>query len=261
MPFTFLAHQVPVLPLARRWPGRIDGVALVIGSMAPDLAFVLDGTRLGLDAHPFPAWLLFGVPVTLVVSWLVARVLAPVVPDHLPDLAPFHLHDFRGLAASRARPLAAVVGAVVGVLSHVLLDQFTHSWGWFARHLDWWSTPLVDRSVLGREWPLYRVLQHVGHVVGSAVGVWLLARWGRSGWMAGRAAVVPRATVSRRSAVVLWGLTAAGLVGGAVWAGLASAGIGPLVMRTAAGAFAGLTVGSLAVRSTVLRRPSALSPV
>ena len=44
MPFTFFAHQAPVLPVAWAWPNATDGVALVIGSMAPDLAYVLNGS-------------------------------------------------------------------------------------------------------------------------------------------------------------------------------------------------------------------------
>ena len=41
MPFTFLAHQAPVLPIKARRPDRWDGLALVVGSMAPDLAYVV----------------------------------------------------------------------------------------------------------------------------------------------------------------------------------------------------------------------------
>jgi Domain of unknown function (DUF4184) len=44
MPFTFFAHQAPFLPMARRWPRLIDGTALIVGTMAPDLAYALNGT-------------------------------------------------------------------------------------------------------------------------------------------------------------------------------------------------------------------------
>ena len=58
MPVTFLAHQAPVLPLKRRWPG-LDGVALVVGSTVPDLAraterlpvLYLYGTPTWFDGH------------------------------------------------------------------------------------------------------------------------------------------------------------------------------------------------------------------
>jgi hypothetical protein len=40
MPVTFFAHQAPVLPIARRWPQATEGIALIVGSMAPDIAYV-----------------------------------------------------------------------------------------------------------------------------------------------------------------------------------------------------------------------------
>ena len=80
MPVTFLAHQAPVLPIAQRWPDRTDGVALVVGSMAPDFAYVLNGSRWEVWAHGLPAVVVFCVPATFVVGWLIVRVLAPVVP-------------------------------------------------------------------------------------------------------------------------------------------------------------------------------------
>lgn len=40
MPGTLLSHQAIVLPLKLRWPARFSGLALVIGSMAPDFEFI-----------------------------------------------------------------------------------------------------------------------------------------------------------------------------------------------------------------------------
>jgi hypothetical protein len=40
MPVTFFAHQAPVLPIARRWPQATEGIALIVGSMALDIAYV-----------------------------------------------------------------------------------------------------------------------------------------------------------------------------------------------------------------------------
>jgi hypothetical protein len=178
MPVTFFAHQAVVLPVARRWPGRVDGLALVVGSMAPDMAYVLNGSRFQLWAHDLPGVLVFCVPVTVVVTWLVARVLAPVVPDHLPAAGQFHLRDFRGLAARRLRPLATPVSAFAGAASHVLLDHLTHDWGWMARNADWYRTVFAD-DVLGRQWTVFRVMQYGGHVVGTGACLWLLACYGR----------------------------------------------------------------------------------
>lgn len=95
----------------------MDGVALVIGTMAPDLAYALNGSRLRVWAHGFPGVVTFRIPATLIVSWIVARILAPVVADHLPDLGRFHLPDWRGLATHRFVLWKTVVWAELGALS------------------------------------------------------------------------------------------------------------------------------------------------
>src|SRR3954467_3332296 len=62
MPFTYLAHQAPALALKRRWPRSFDGVALALGTMAPDWAYALAGSRLAFDAHSALGVVLFCTP-------------------------------------------------------------------------------------------------------------------------------------------------------------------------------------------------------
>jgi hypothetical protein len=256
VPVTWFAHQVPVLPVARRWPNHTDGVALVIGSMAPDMAYVLDGSRFRIWAHAFPGLATFNIPATIVVSWIVVRVLAPVVPAHLPQLGSFRLREYQGLATHRFRVLPFATSAFLGALSHAGLDQFTHGWGWPARHTDWYRHTLTDHRWFGREWTVFRVIQYTGHIGGTAVCIWLLWRYGRARWMQDRARSVTTPVTSAWSHAVLWGATAAGFAGAWVWVhvdpqGSASASD---ILRRSAGLFAGLTLGAVLVRFEGRRR-------
>ena len=251
MPVTFLAHQAPVLPIARRWPGRIDGIALVTGSMAPDMAYVLAGSRFNVWAHAFPALVLFCVPVALAVAWLIARVISPVLWDHLPDAGCFRLHDYRGLSGHRFRAAPAVTGAIVGAGSHVLLDHFTHGWGFMAQHVDWYGSVVIGES-LGRQWTVFRIAQYTGHVLGSAACVWLLARYGRARWMEAAAGQVEQHPVTIRSRSVLVTAFVAGLGSGAAWVAADSGGSAVDVMRIAATVFVALVIGC----AVLLRQPT-----
>ena len=168
----------------------MDGVALVIGSMAPDMAYVLNGSRVSVWAHGFPGVALFCVPVTLAVSWLVARVVSPVFWDHLPDARPFRLHDYRGMSVHRFAWGWAAFSALIGALTHVMLDHFTHDWGWFARHVDWYHSVVVN-DFLGRQWTVFRLMQYMGHVVGSVLCLWMLGRYGRQRWTNAPRIVIP----------------------------------------------------------------------
>lgn len=124
VPLTFPSHPASVVALKVWRPRWFDGVALVVGSMAPDLAYVLDGS--GLPVWPFSHQVLgllgWCLPLTLVLAWLIRRA-APVVAAHLPPAGPFALRDYGALGAARHRWPVTVWSALLGAASHLLLDQ------------------------------------------------------------------------------------------------------------------------------------------
>jgi hypothetical protein len=178
MPVTFPAHQALVLPLKLRWPG-LDGVALCIGSAAPDLSYALLHTGWQFDAHYTWAAVWWCLPVTLLLCWWLRRGLFA----HATLWAPPAWQ--RGLQRSAVRPWHlrnvghAVLGAALGTASHVGWDSLTHS-----------SSPVSDRiRILNRivvttpvPMTLARTLQYAGHTIGSMVALWLLVRvWRTAG--------------------------------------------------------------------------------
>ena len=99
MPLTYLSHQAAVVPLKMWLPARFDGTALVFGSMAPDWAYVLNGSRFSVNAHGWPGALWFAVPVAVLAA-LVVRRLEPQLLGALP-LAPRWLRDTAGRSGTR----------------------------------------------------------------------------------------------------------------------------------------------------------------
>src|SRR5438067_1960438 len=137
MPCTFFSHQAAVLPLKMARPQWFSGTALVIGSMAPDFEFALNGrTGWGLG-HSLTGQFLFCLPVTLLLTWLVTRLVARPLALHLPEGGAFHLRDFHVLSETSRRPrywLKVAPSALLGSFSHIGWDSFTHSAGWSAQH-------------------------------------------------------------------------------------------------------------------------------
>ncbi len=138
MPLTFPSHQGLILPIWRRFPDRIDGVALCVGAAMPDI----------VDAAAWPIrgelgqWLghsLLGVvvcvPAGLALAWLARRIVPQKVVSRLDEGAP-------------ASPGFARAGLSVamGALSHVVFDFITHGnflllWPWYRNdHTfpSWW---------------------------------------------------------------------------------------------------------------------------
>ncbi|NCT92738.1 DUF4184 family protein [Cellulomonas sp. APG4] len=190
MPFT-LSHPAAVLPVAR---GPLVPAALVAGSLAPDVPYFVAAPRYAgawyepfvnaTTTHHWPGLLTVAVPTAAVLValwWLVRTPLADlVVRAHGAPAA-------RRLVAPGVRGIGwLLVSLVVGVLTHVVWDSFTHADG-----------ALVGRVALLREpvgagLDVARLLQHVSTVAGAVVlVVWAvrrLAAWRSAG---GRLGVTP----------------------------------------------------------------------
>ncbi|MBL0940457.1 MAG: DUF4184 family protein [Gemmatimonadaceae bacterium] len=160
MPATILSHQALVLPLKLRWPRHFSGLALVIGSMAPDLEFIGRMADDWLFSHTLLAQFWFTVPVTMLLTWLLPARVFPVLLPFLRDHSALRLHDLSAIAppSTLREWLVVASSAWVGGVSHVVLDGITHGnhSGWLVPHL-----PMLRMAVphFGGPVPLHDALQ------------------------------------------------------------------------------------------------------
>ncbi len=176
MPWMIPSHQAPVLPLKLWRPAWFSGLALVLGSVAPDLVFVFRLDETGSpDSHTFLGQVLITMPFVVLLHTLLTALVLPWLLPRVPGGRPLHLH-----ALARCRPatdplaLARVaISGLVGGLSHVTIDGFTHG------DHSGWALPLLP--VLGARLPmpfgptpLYDVLQFTLTVV---LGLLALRAW------------------------------------------------------------------------------------
>ncbi|MEW2073377.1 DUF4184 family protein [Streptomyces sp. NPDC013433] len=210
MPFT-LSHAAAVLPAVRTdgsGRGSLVPAVLVAGSFAPDMTYyaasVLSGAmEFGDVTHAF--WGVFTVDVliawALVGLWLLVREpLVALLPRARQGRAAALLRC--GAPRARTRPSLVArwyVSAVVGALTHVVWDAFTH--------LDRWGTrmfPVLGEEVAGS--PLYWYLQYGGSAVAAVVIALFVARaLRRTDPLAEPAGVPPLSAGDRWRAVALLG--------------------------------------------------------
>ena len=215
MPFTFFAHQAPVLPLVQRRPDGWDGVALVVGTMAPDLAYVTQGWGYGPWGTPlwFDAHKLANLPLVTVAAALLAvvvrRVVLPVLPRALPDVGDLHLRDYCTIAGHRRRWWVTLGSAFVGIATHLALDAFTHPDGAAVEAVGFLRSPLFGFA--GHEVRIYTLLQYGGSAVLSVLAVRSLLRLGRSRRFApaDRRMVEP---LNEGARAVFWSMVAVGVL-------------------------------------------------
>jgi hypothetical protein len=241
MPFTFFAHQLFVVPLKCARPRWFDGTALCVGSMAPDFAYALYGTPLAFASHSLGAQLLWSLPVTLLLTRLIRDPMADPLGAHLPaPLGP----EVRALAHSRHSRGITAASALLGAMSHVFVDGFTHRGGWAVERFEPLRRVLLD--VAGHALTTARLLQYTGHVFGTALGfalfAWLIGHARFSAW--NQIAVVPTALRTRPR---FWAPFAVGCcvsVPAALTVAVTGGGLPVAIIRAAWVVFAGLAVSA-----------------
>lgn len=164
MPFT-VSHTVAVIPLFR-WR-RLDPLALVIGSMAPDFGYFVHRFAFAGGAHSFVGSFTRALPVAMVV-WLVCRFtglfLIRPLPPRLRAMAAAVVEKSRWQLSSL---LWVPLSLLLGIWSHVAWDSFTHKGGWVVSRV-----PLL-------EWPVYHWLQQASSIFGMAILLILYRKFGR----------------------------------------------------------------------------------
>jgi hypothetical protein len=179
MPWTF-AHPAAVIPLRRFCPSRLNFAALAIGALTPDFGYYVGLFALAKLAHTVAGSVLVCLPVGLALLALFYLARKPIwylLPQpHRAMLEPL----VAAPAPSRLRDLVIASGSIVlGALSHIVWDSFTHRTGWIVvRH------PLLQEPVLtigSTELAVYHVLQHLSTLLGvvalvAAYYLWLRRR-------------------------------------------------------------------------------------
>ena len=123
MPWIVPSHQAPVLRLARTWPRHFSGLGLVLGTVAPDLFFILPLDARGSPAsHSWSGQLYLTLPLVLGLHRLLTALVLPWLLPHLPGGPPLHLHEL-----ARSRPAAGFAANARVALSGLLGGSPTSS--------------------------------------------------------------------------------------------------------------------------------------
>ena len=161
MPFTF-SHPAAAAPFSRF---GLNLSALVVGSMSPDFIYFLLMTPRGEMTHTIGGVFLFCMPASLLALLVYHHLLKEPVAALLP--APFQ----KAILASEplrlwpARKLIALlIGILLGALTHLAWDAFTHEGGWAGQLLPFLNMNVMDLGF--DQVPLARILHHAGSIFG-----------------------------------------------------------------------------------------------
>lgn len=183
MPFT-LAHPAAIVVLLRQRAVPVVPMALVAGAMAPDLPYFVPFGALGagrymsllngISSHGFTQILLVGMPLALLLAgilWFLDRPVRWAIPESwIPEK-----HSLGPRPPSTAHAvLWTFHSLLIGLLTHLVWDSFTHSTGWVVRHV----ALLSHEPFAGM--PIYRLIQHASSLAGLAVLLMWYLSWRRT---------------------------------------------------------------------------------
>lgn len=174
MPFT-PAHPALILPLLRPCYRRLSATGLVLGAMAPDFEYFLRLRPDGIYGHTLAGIFWLDLPLILAFAWLFHNLVKLPLAQCLPGMLRARLLPLVGAAWPVRRLFSGPVllGALLGCVSHIVWDWFTHDDGLVV--LSW---PLLQQPLpaVMLHWPLYTFLQYVSTVVGlGSIGWFVLA--------------------------------------------------------------------------------------
>lgn len=167
MPLT-PAHAAAALPVSRiAKPLPIP--ALIIGTMAPDFVYLLRLAPRGLFGHTLVGLFTFCLPVGFVAYVAYERIVRPAIVRLLPPGLQSSL-----MPAPRSL-MSAAIAILIGAITHIVWDAFTHGYGWAVVRLPALREPVLASIAPRLRW--FKVLQHGSTVVGSLVVVAWAAAW------------------------------------------------------------------------------------
>lgn len=175
MPFT-LSHPAAVIPL-RRW--NLIFSALVAGSMAPDYSYYLPLMPGKSFTHSIPGIFLFCLPLGFFVLVLFHKVLKMPLLSLLPGNHRLRLLNYAtGFTfLPFKRLLYILISIVIGVITHLLWDAFTHVYGFGVELFPVFLQPLFYIGT--RPIAIYTALQHLSTAIGLAIIFIWYWRWYR----------------------------------------------------------------------------------
>ncbi|RDV11086.1 DUF4184 family protein [Pontibacter diazotrophicus] len=175
MPFTF-SHPAAVLPFRYLPKGWSSLTGLVIGSMAPDFEKFFNMQGGNSYSHTWGAIFWFCLPLGIVLSFLFHLVVRDPLIDNLPAFMRKRLARFKELdwvVHFKKHYLLIIVSIVVGAVTHLIWDGFTHKNG--PGQNQFTLLPASGGpSVLSM--PLFYVLNILSSVVGLAIVLYAILR-------------------------------------------------------------------------------------
>ncbi|KAA3436563.1 DUF4184 family protein [Rufibacter hautae] len=168
MPFTF-SHPAIVLPfigLKYRWR---SATGLIVGSMAPDFEKFIRMSLHDPHSHTWKGIFYFNLPMGLLLCFVFHLIVRDALIDHLPYFLRQRFNRYKRFnwkTYFKTHYLMVLLSLLVGIVSHLAWDSFTHSTGLGVRLFPFLLSEVLPEPFT-RSW--YAFLQQTLSVIGGFI--------------------------------------------------------------------------------------------
>ncbi|WP_170074562.1 DUF4184 family protein [Paraclostridium dentum] len=165
MPFT-LAHPAVVIFSKNK---NFNLLGLILGSMAPDFIYFLLFNPSSNLGHTLLGFIILNLPICFLLNYLILKFIKNPFIINLPyKICNYYTYlinyDFN--FKSPKDIFVFTYSCIVGMLTHIIWDAFTHKTGYFVVNIN-----LLKESIhiLGYQVPFFKLLQHGSTLLGFFV--------------------------------------------------------------------------------------------
>ncbi|TRX39497.1 DUF4184 family protein [Flavobacterium restrictum] len=159
MPFTF-SHPAIILPFLKE--KKLSATGLIIGSLCPDFEYFIRMKVQSDCSHTFLGLFFFNLPVGLLFALVFHQIIKKPFIENLPLFFQNKLtllKSTKWMDYLKTNFLNVLLSILIGAISHVLWDSFTHKSGYFVAQI-----PFLRLQI--NSIPLYKIMQHLSSLIG-----------------------------------------------------------------------------------------------
>ena len=211
MPLTF-AHPAAIVPIYRRnkTPNLNILSALIIGSIVPDYVLFLTLPFSRDQSHSFLGMFWFCLPAGLISYFMFQKMLMLPVLNLLPPRVEACILHSRAESKDVPTFLELCFYILLGVITHLVWDSFTHDNGFFVVKFPVLQTILF--SIFDYDVYIYKILQHGSSLLGMSLLAYWFIRWYRATYVTARPEIQNAPSSGMRLLIVISLLTVTILV-------------------------------------------------
>lgn len=142
---------------------------LVIGSLTPDFEYFIRMKVKSIYSHTLLGTFWFDLPLAIILAFIFHNFVRQSLFLNLPTIIQRRLYPFIQFNWNyyfKKNWLIVIVSSMIGILSNLFWDAFTHNHGYFVNQFPELNAIII---LFGSKFPLWKIMQHLSTFIGAII--------------------------------------------------------------------------------------------